>query len=165
MTEDTKRKEKLEEVHSRLKLLQATPVDEKTKSPEPNWCHQDEILGMLTSVTESLHATVTSRELEQKHLMERLGSLESDIAHMRADIQALCKVVRDGNGQPSMIQRLANLEVVVSNNKADIAEVKGHANSIIAAKALSKSQVIAGLIGIIVTALLSTLALVATLMK
>jgi hypothetical protein len=64
-----------------------------------------------------------------------------------------------------LLQRLANLEVVVSNNKGDIEEVKGHANSIIAAKALSKSQVVAGLIGIIVTALLSTLALVATLLK
>jgi hypothetical protein len=74
-------------------------------------------------------------------------------------------VVRDGNGQPSLMQRLANLEVVVANNKADIAEVKGHANTIIAARALSKSQVIAGLVGMVVTALLSTLALIATLLK
>jgi len=64
-----------------------------------------------------------------------------------------------------MIQRLANLEVIVSTQQADIAKVEKHANAIVAAKALSKSQVVAGLIGMVVTALLSSLALAATLMK
>lgn len=159
---DKQQKENLEQVKERLDVLQATPAHEKEQA---DWCHQDEIIGLLTKVTESLHATVISREAEAGRIAERLGSIESDIGHMRQDIASLCKLVRDGNGQPSLLQRLANLEVVVANNKADIEEVKGHANSIIAAKALSKSQVMAGLIGMVITALLSTLALIATLLK
>ena len=95
----------------------------------------------------------------------RLSSIETDIANIRRDIESLCKVVRDGNGQPSMIHRLTNLETIVANNVQDIAEVRTHANSIVAAKALSKSQVMAGLAGMILTALLSSLALIATLLK
>ena len=105
------------------------------------------------------------RSTEYTHVVQRLSSIEKDVEHIRIDIASLCKVVRDGNGQPSMMQRLANLEGVVANNKEEITEVKGHANTIIAARALSKSQVAAGLIGMIVTALLSTFALAATLLK
>lgn len=156
-------RQQLEEVQGRLKVLQATPAEQKASRAD--WCHQDEILGILATVTDTLSKSATTRSHELGRMAERLSSIEQDVKHIQSDIQALCKVVRDGNGQPSLLQRLANLEVVVSNNKGDIEEVKGHANSIIAAKALSKSQVVAGLIGIIVTALLSTLALVATLLK
>ena len=154
--------EQLSEVHKRIRLLQATEVSEREQA---DWCHQDEIIGILATVTESLSKTVEVRQNEYSSVVERLSSIESDITHMRNDIATLCKVVRDGNGQPSLLQRLSNVEIVVANNKADIAEVKTHASQIIAAKALSKSQVLAGLIGMIVTALLSAVALAATLLK
>ena len=154
--------EKLNQVGDRLKVLQATAV---SPGEQANWCHQDEIIGILVTVTESLSSTVEVRRDEYSRVVERLSRIEGDLSHMRADIALLCKVVRDGNGQPSLIQRLANIEVVVANNKASLAEVQHHANTIIAAKALSKSQVVAGLIGMIVTALLSAIAIAVTLIK
>lgn len=165
MTQPDRRVEQkqLEEVQDRLKILQATPAAEKA-GRDP-WCHQDEILGILATVTGTLSDAAQARSTEYGRMAERLSGIERDVKHIQSDIASLCKVVRDGNGQPSLMQRLANLEVVVANNKGDITEVKGHANSIIAAKALSKSQVVAGLVGIIVTVLLSTFALIATLLK
>ena len=125
---------------------------------------QDEIVNLLSTVTNHLSERQQQEE-NYNTAIARLSSIETDIANIRRDIESLCKVVRDGNGQPSMIHRLTNLETIVANNVQDIAEVRTHANSIVAAKALSKSQVMAGLAGMILTALLSSLALIATLLK
>lgn len=125
---------------------------------------QDEIVNLLSTVTSHLSERQQQEE-NYNTAIARLSSIETDIANIRRDIESLCKVVRDGNGQPSMIHRLTNLETIVANNVQDIAEVRTHANSIVAAKALSKSQVMAGLAGMILTALLSSLALIATLLK
>ena len=156
--------DKIQQAKDRLQVLQATtPVTDPGHSS--NWVQQEEVIKILNAVTESLAQAATTRTDEYSDVAQRLSGIERDVENIRSQISNLCKLVRDGNGQPSLLQRLANLEVVVANNKSDISEVKGHANTIIAARALSKSQVIAGLAGIIVTALLSTLALAATLMK
>jgi ParB-like chromosome segregation protein Spo0J len=152
----------LANAQARLQVLRDNP---KFAQTEENWGHQDEIVGILSAITESFQSVTDTHSTEYARVSERLGGMEKDIEHIKTDIASLCKVVRDGNGQPSLMQRLGRLEGEVRNNIDEITEVKQHANTIIAAKALSKSQVVAGLIGMIVTALLSTLALVATLTK
>lgn len=124
----------------------------------------DEVAMLLRNVSNQLEQRSTQQKAYNT-AVERLSVIESDVAHIKQDVESLCKVVRDGNGQPSMIHRLTNLEQVVKNNKKDIEEVREHANTIVAAKALSKSQVMAGLAGMIITALLSSMALIATLLK
>jgi len=152
----------MDDAKKKLKVLQDQPEKER---PTSDWGHSDEILGILTAITESFSQATTEHTRAAVAVGERLSGIERDVDHIKTDISGLCRVVRDGNGQPSMLQRLSDLEGTVKANIDDIEEVKSHANTIIAAKALSRSQVVAGLIGIIVTALLSTLALVATLMK
>jgi chromosome segregation ATPase len=148
-------KSKLQEVQERLEQIQ--------ESSDSAWSNQQEIVGLLATVTQSLSDACQTRQSEYVAVVQRLSSIESDVMHIKNDITSLCKVVRDGNGQPSMAQRLASVEAIVANNSEDIEELKSHANTIIAAKALSKAQVVAGLIGMFVTALLSALALFATL--
>lgn len=150
-------KSKLQEVQERLEQLK--------DDSDSAWGNQREIVGLLATVTASLNDACQTRQSEYVAVVQRLSAIESDVTHIKNDIASLCKVVRDGNGQPSMAQRLANLETVVANHADDIEEMKGHANTIIAAKALSKAQVVAGLIGMFVTALLSALALFATLLR
>lgn len=144
---------------------QVSKLQNKSNQGSPNsvWL-QDEIVNLLATVTNHLSERQKQEE-NYNTAIARLSSIETDIANIRRDIESLCKVVRDGNGQPSMIHRLTNLETIVANNVQDIAEVRTHANSIVAAKALSKSQVMAGLAGMILTALLSSMALIATLLK
>lgn len=124
----------------------------------------DEVATLLRDVSNQL-AQRSTQQQAYNTAVERLSVIESDVSHIKQDVESLCKVVRDGNGQPSMIHRLTNLEQVVENNRKDIEEVRAHANTIVAAKALSKSQVMAGLAGMIITALLSSMALIATLLK
>ena len=124
----------------------------------------DEVATLLRDVSNQLEQRSTQQQAYNT-AVERLSVIESDVSHIKQDVESLCKVVRDGNGQPSMIHRLTNLEQVVENNRKDIEEIRAHANTIVAAKALSKSQVMAGLAGMIITALLSSMALIATLLK
>jgi hypothetical protein len=60
---------------------------------------------------------------------------------------------------------LANAETVIQSQARDIEQISQYANSIMAARMLTRSQLVTGLTGMIVTALLSTLALIATLAK
>jgi chromosome segregation ATPase len=150
-------KSKLEQVQERLEALQ--------DASDSNWGSQQEIVGLLATVTQSLSDACQNRQSEYTNVVQRLSSIEADVLHIKTDINSLCKVVRDGNGQPSIVHRLSNLEATVANQGDDIEEIRAHANTIIAAKALSKSQVVAGFIGMVITALLSALALFATLLR
>lgn len=154
--------ETLERVQERLDILQAI-----TPQPEVHaaWCHQDEIIGLLSSVTQSLCESSRNRSSEYSHIRDRITKIESAVDHIQRDIATLCKLVRDGNGQPSLLQRLGTLENVIESHSGKIREVKEHANAIIVARALSRSQLIVGVSGMIITVLLSSLALAATLLK
>jgi hypothetical protein len=152
----------VQKVQDRLKLLQEAPAPAK---PSSDWCRQDEIIGLLASVTQSMVQACRSRSTEYTTIVSRMSAIEENVKDIREDVSGLCKIVRDGNGQPSVVQRLATLETVTDVQNRDIIKVETHANAIIAARALSKAQVVAGLTGMIVTALLSSLALAATLMK
>jgi hypothetical protein len=154
----------MDDAKRQLQVLRAKAGQEDEQRKADEWgVRSDDILGILTVMTESFSQASTEHTRECVAVGERLSGMSSDVQHIKDDVASLCKVVRDGNGQPSMLQRLAKLEMVVKATGDELEEVKSHANTIIAAKALSKSQVVAGLIGMIVTALLSTLALVATL--
>jgi len=153
----------LEDLKIRIEALQDS-VDKGKKDEKGMWCPHNEILGLLTSVRVHLDDNRHEKKAYQD-AAHRLAAIETDIEHIREDVASLCRVVRDGNGQPSMLHRLTNLESIVNNSCDDITEIRGHATSIIAAKALSKSQVIAGLSGMVLTALLSSMALIATLLK
>lgn len=152
----------IHKVQDRLKVLQATTPPQDSRG---NWSREDEIIGLLASVTESMATACDNRSREYSQITERISTIEANVKDIRHDIHSLCKIVRDGNGQPSLVQRLTNVEARVGQSETDIHKVETHANAIIAAKALSKTQVIAGLSGMIITALLSSLALIATLMK
>jgi hypothetical protein len=57
------------------------------------------------------------------------------------------------------------METTVANQGQELTKVGDYANSIIASKYMTRSQIIAGLAGMITTALISALSLAATLMK
>ena len=153
--------QELEGIESRVEKLKSNKVSVEDDSIV---CPQSEILHLLSIVIERLNSDHVG-QAAYDNAVRRLSAIETDIDHIRKDISSLCKVVRDGNGQPSLMHRLTNLESAVAHSRAELTEIKCHANSIIAAKALSKSQVVAGLSGMIITALLSSLALIATLLK
>jgi hypothetical protein len=151
----------LEQVQQRLDSLKSSVRHED--APEDNWVRQDEIIGLLSVVTDTVKQSSENRSNQYAQIAHQLGTLESKVEHIIQDVGILCKLVRDGNGQPSIIQRLANLETVVNGQRKDIEECTKHANSIAASKQSTKAQTVAGFVGIVITAIISGFALFAAL--
>lgn len=93
-------------------------------------------------------------------ILQRLSALDQKTADMKEDVASLCQLVRDGNGQPSIAHRLTAVEQKIDIQHTWLAEVSENCTTIEAARTLSKSQVMAGLVVMIVTAVLSVIALV-----
>ena len=73
---------------------------------------------------------------------------------MKEDVDTLCRIVRDGNGVPPMSTRLTQVEETVRGHGEDLKEVQSACNTLVAAKALTKSQVIAGTVVLLVSAII-----------
>jgi len=97
---------------------------------------------------------------ETSQILQRLSALDQKTADMKEDVSSLCQLVRDGNGQPSIAHRLTAVEQQIQPIQSQLQEVATNCSSIAAARTLSKSQVLAGLVVMIVTAVLSLIALV-----
>jgi predicted O-linked N-acetylglucosamine transferase (SPINDLY family) len=105
----------------------------------------------------------TSLSQSNTKILERLASLDQRTLDMKEDVQVLCHIVRDGNGQPPLAQRLTKAEQSLSQQNEVIKEIHESCNSLTAAKALTRSQVIAGAVVMLLTAFLSVIGLVAAL--
>lgn len=103
--------------------------------------------------------------LTQERLIQQTASVEAKVDHMSQDVHILCKLVRDGNGQPSIMQRLAQAETVLEGQIKDLEEISKHANSMAASRMLTKTQLVVGLSGMILTVLLSSFSVYAALVK
>jgi len=139
--------------------------NQHVEQPEVLWQRQGEVLNVLSTITETFVEALDARGSEHTQLVQQIATLAAKVEHVQDDIRGLCKMVRDGNGQPSIMQRLANVETTLNGQAKDLEQISQHANSIIANRMLTKAQLVAGLSGMIFTALLSFMALVATLIK
>ena len=94
-------------------------------------------------------------------ILQRVSALDQKTVDMKEDVESLCQLVRDGNGQPSIAHRLTSLEQKMTSQHAWLEEVAGNCTTIAAARTLTRSQVIAGFVVMLVTAVMSVIALVA----
>lgn len=109
-------------------------------------------LDRLNRSIDSFHRD--TREISNGHLRlaERLASLEGKIESLAEDTQLISTIVRDGNGQPSLLHRTAMIEtqlssisLLLTSRNGDVtgtAEYKG-------AVSLSKAQVWSAIIGLV----------------
>lgn len=119
----------------------------------------------LRVISETVTNTIADQHRAHCEVVQRLTALETQIQRLSRDIADLCKVVRDGNGQPSIIHRLSHTETQVLAQAEKIEELQEYANSIIASRMLTKSQMVVGASGMLLTVAISTAALIATLIK
>jgi len=80
-------------------------------------------------------------------------AMHVEIATMKQDIGELCKVVRDGNGQPSLTQRLTSLEEKNNSQNKWLREVASSADKTTEARWLANAK----LLGIFLVAVVSLL--------
>lgn len=117
---------------------------------------------MVRSMTSAQYHALT---LVQERLTQQTASIETKLDYMSQDINLLCKLVRDGNGQPSILQRLVHVETVLDGQIKDLDEISAYANSITASRAFTRTQLVVGLSGVVLTLLLSSFSLYAAFMK
>lgn len=104
----------------------------------------------LAQVVEALRTDFKSHEREQKSLEVKLGRIEQSLLATAQEFTNLTKLVRDGNGQPSLFQR-------VTEHESDIETIRNELGALAAVKAqiagsaqLTKGQVIAGVLGMLI---------------
>jgi septation ring formation regulator EzrA len=139
--------------------------NEETGHSETIDLPMSEVLRLLSEITEQFSCATQIAGDDYSEMTRRLATIESNVTHIQSDMRSLCKLVRDGNGQKSLIERMSHMETTVANQGQELTKVGDYANSIIASKYMTRSQIIAGLAGMITTALISALSLAATLMK
>lgn len=168
-----------------------------------------QLVARLTAATESLTAAMESmrrehREAEgkqqqsqlsferaQAETREALGRLEEQFKSVATWMTELNRLVRDGNGQPSITQRLAiqetrmqavqqavkdvddrverteqmlrnELRATVGDARKDFEAVKGHVDATSSARVLSRGQIIGGVLALLVTIIMAVLGAWAT---
>lgn len=119
----------------------------------------DQVLALVTS----LRGEFTGLAKSNVKILERLATLDQRSLDMKEDVEVLCHIVRDGNGQPPLAQRLTRAEQVLAQQDETLKEVHESCNSLTAAKTLTRSQVIAGAVVMLLTAFLSVIGLIAAL--
>ena len=155
--------QKLDRVQERLKIIKSSI--RRDDSAAIGWGRQEEIVGLLSDVTHNFSEDIANRQDKHVEVVQRIATIESELRAVGRDISSQCRLVRDGNGQPSMVHRLSTAENALLHQNTQIHEISSYANSITASRMLTRSQLVLGLSGMLVTALISFAALVATLIK
>ena len=104
---------------------------------------------------ESVQLDITDVKINQQNTLRELASLTTAHQNLNQDMDGLCKVVRDGNGQPSMLHRIAQAETTLVTHHDEIEKLRRHYNAATSAKTLSRGQIITGLLGVTATILLA----------
>lgn len=132
----------------------------------------EQVIAKLSATVEALTNVVGELRADFRANTERQNDLATQLAGIKASQETLCdnyavlaKLVRDGNGQPSLMQRITTIETAHKQHGDDIAELKSHFNDIATARVLSRGQIIAGVLGMVITALMSLGAILAQLLK
>ncbi len=113
--------------------------------------NNDEQVAQLVA---DLRTDFTSLAKSNVRILESLATLNQRSQDMKEDVDTLCRIVRDGNGVPPMSTRLTQVEETVRGHGEDLKEVQSACNTLVAAKALTKSQVIAGTVVLLVSAII-----------
>lgn len=50
--------------------------------------------------------------------------LDRDIQHLKGELQVLSKLLRDGNGQPSIMQQISSINTEITGLRNDMCELK-----------------------------------------
>ena len=117
----------------------------------------------VVALISDIRGDYTKLSQSNTKILERLATLDQRTLDMKEDVQVLCHIVRDGNGQPPLAQRVTKTEQALSQQDEVIKEIHESCNSLAAAKALTRSQVLAGAVVMLLTAFFSVIGLIAAM--
>ncbi len=119
----------------------------------------------ITSNVELLREDIRSHSKQGTDLLIHMQSVDGDIKRLSGEVEHLLAIVRDGTSQPALISRVMHLESIQAVHQADIEEVKRRYDVYTSAKMVTKGQIITGIVGATITAVLALAAVVAAIFK
>ena len=79
---------------------------------------------LIKAFAEDLYAILEGFIEETQDAKIVIGKIESEISQLKSDLGYLNKVIRDGNGQPPIMTRIALLEKEVLDTKEELAKAE-----------------------------------------
>lgn len=119
------------------------------------------VLENLTKSVDALHHHLYQLQTHQVVLNNKIAVIETTLRATDRDVSDLLKTVRDGNGRPSLIVRLNEVERAQALDKDEIGDMRRELNTVATARIVTYGQVVAGVIGIAVTAVIAVVAALA----
>lgn len=112
----------------------------------------------LVEMTQTVHTTTIESG-------QRLKGLETNQRHTLRTVRGLNKAIYQGNGQPAIMQRLTVLENTLDRVVKDVKAAIDDLESVKNGKMLSRTQIVAGAIGMFLAALSGVGAIIAAFIK
>jgi gamma-glutamyl:cysteine ligase YbdK (ATP-grasp superfamily) len=129
----------------------------------------------INNLTEQLKADRVDRaDLRNTvtRVASKLSGLEASLHGVKDELTQLLRLVRDGNGAPSVMQRVITAELAVDELRKDVGGLDGRTSKLdddiqqhASARVLAKWQVIAGALGIIATLIVSVMTAVISALR
>ncbi len=129
-------------------------------------------LESLTTAVDVLREDLRNHGRATASTTTQVATNSQAIKDIRDDVGHMAKLVRDGNGQPSLTERLTRLETGQSETtrrfdelSRAISELRSCIDNVETTKIVSRGQVVAGVSGMVATAVLSLGAILAQLFR
>jgi hypothetical protein len=149
----------------RLDELQKQVEDLKEKTKDNTGLQENrdnEIIEIISLLVNKFTPAYVDNNVEQRRMISQLANLEAKVEQLTFTINSLCKVVKDGNGQPSLMHRLTTVETIQRVQDDDIKKLEEYNNIIMQAKYTTRKELVVGMftaIAGIVTLFVSYLAI------
>jgi chromosome segregation ATPase len=113
---------------------------------------------------EELQTSTRDMSLKLHDILQHQTKISENQEQLGQQTRDLLKIVYVGNGQPPLMQRVMVLETTIRAAHHSIAETQADLNKVKNSKMLTRMQIIGGVIGMIITALMSAGAIAAALL-
>lgn len=121
----------------------------------------DDVKKSLRQLRDEAHEADKSRQL----IAEQITRIAGKVDGMAEAYAVLSRLIRDGNGQPSILQKLAAIEASHLIHDRQLRDLQQQCDIMTTAKTVTRGQMVLGIAGMLVTALLSLIGAVASMSR
>ena len=126
----------------------------------------------ITKDLTDLKSSVATNQERLGEVVTQIKLIDSNIKNYNDNQNKLFKIIRDGNGQPSIMDRLTKVEASLQHIEADIddmkscvEDVKKAVDNFQTAKTVTKGQIVTAVASMVATLVMSLWAVLAQIMK
>lgn len=108
-----------------------------------------EIVSVISVLVTEFAKVYKTENVEERRMIAQLSRVETTVERLSVDMISLCKIVKDGNGQPSLLQRITAIENHVASHEKDIKELEQYSNVIVQTNFATRKDLLVGMFAVI----------------